>query len=79
MYHKPFSPGDYNQADPEAQLAARGAQVLKIALDFNALVATGSPIDVALGTLQARGPRHAGAPRTSRLRTGNRVRELTQS
>lgn len=57
-YHATFDPTAYHQADTEAQLVARGAQVLRTALDFDALVAAGSPMAVALGTLEARAARY---------------------
>jgi hypothetical protein len=53
-YSKPFNANDYTQPDADAQLAARGAQILKVALEFDAMVAAGSAVDVAIGALQAR-------------------------
>jgi len=57
-YTNSFDPDEYHQTDVEAQCVAKGAQILNIALDFDALVAAGSPMAVALGTLEARGARY---------------------
>jgi response regulator RpfG family c-di-GMP phosphodiesterase len=51
---RPFRLSEYVQPNAVEALAARGAQILKVALDYDSQIAAGASPDVALGTLRAR-------------------------
>jgi CheY-like chemotaxis protein len=58
---KPFRPVDPNRVDPEKALALRGAEILKLAADFEALEAQGESSASALDTMCGRTGRYEPA------------------
>jgi CheY-like chemotaxis protein len=55
---KPFKPVEPNRTDPEKALAARGAEILKVAADFESLEAQGQATGAALDSMRGRTGRY---------------------
>lgn len=58
-YAKPFRRSESPEKDPRRQLVARGAQLLGVAVDFDALEAQGNTVALVLDTMRGRAERYS--------------------